>query len=373
MPAEVGSQLSLDTLKVVHAMLVQFVAELMSRAIVSREQERIAKLQTKAWHLQEHQVSPASIIAATCDRISQHLVQKISAVHVRRAIALHGADHLNKRVHFARLLKKLGLDEPNGTDADEAANEDVGSEDMPGAPPSEVSSYTGPECADERGVLSDDVQKDDPPLKPLSLLRMIYPPIIDLPSSGPRNDDDAAALDPSTYMPWPSSSLLSTSSGIPREEDLLQEKIDEVALVAELRDDENIEKQDHLRDLEEEKGLWARFGGRPGGPAGHGATQGDVEQESVPCTKTVPLKRKRKIRPKKRAKEAEQPDEAADDAGSGAGEGEADRTEQEETIGRRVRRRKGKGTAHMNEDQLRFMEPDPNGRIKSSVYVLDSD
>ncbi|KAI0763573.1 hypothetical protein BD413DRAFT_495121 [Trametes elegans] len=352
-PAEVGSQLSLDTLKVVHAILVEFVAELMSRAIVSREQERIAKLQTKAWHLQEH--------------------KKISAVHVRRAITLHGADHLNKRAHFARLFKELGLDEPNGTGADQEDNEDVEGGDMPGASPSKVSSYIDPEGADERGVLPDSAQEDDPPFKPLSPLRMIYPPIIDLPSYGPRNDDDAAALDPSTYMPWPSSSLLSNSSEPLREEDLLPETVDEVALVAELRDDENIEKEDHLRDLEEEKRLWARFGGKPGGPADHGATQGDVKQEPVPCTKTVPLKRKRKVRPKKRAKEAEQSDEAAGDAGSGAGEGGTDRTEQEEATGRRVRRRKGKGTAHMNEDQLRFMEPDPSGRIKSSVYVLDSD
>ena len=42
-PVEVGSQISVDTIKLLHAIVVQFVAEVMERAIVQREQERIAK------------------------------------------------------------------------------------------------------------------------------------------------------------------------------------------------------------------------------------------------------------------------------------------------------------------------------------------
>ena len=57
-PAEVGSEISVDTIKLLHAIIVQFVAEVMERAIVSREQERIAKLQTKVWRMKENQVTP---------------------------------------------------------------------------------------------------------------------------------------------------------------------------------------------------------------------------------------------------------------------------------------------------------------------------
>lgn len=56
-PAEVASQITVETFQLLYAIVAQFIAEVMSRAITSREQERIAKLQTKAWRLRENQVS----------------------------------------------------------------------------------------------------------------------------------------------------------------------------------------------------------------------------------------------------------------------------------------------------------------------------
>ena len=56
-PSTVASKISADTLRLLHGLVVRFVSQVMSRAIVVREQERIAKLQTKAWRVRENQVS----------------------------------------------------------------------------------------------------------------------------------------------------------------------------------------------------------------------------------------------------------------------------------------------------------------------------
>ncbi|OJT10645.1 hypothetical protein TRAPUB_12839 [Trametes pubescens] len=344
-PAEVASQISVETFQLLFAIVAQFVAEVMSRAITSREQERIAKLQTKAWRLRENQT--------------------VSAIHVKHALALFGADSLDKRSHFAGLLNKLGLDEERDrqevvevSDDESAERDDIEAEEAaPG-----------------------DAETSETPLEPLSALRMIFPPFFNpnppASGSGARVDEHPDPLDPSVYMPWPSSSLLATSGEPPCEEDLLPENIDDVALTAELLADGEIEKEDALRDTAEENALWKRFGGRRARgalPTSGGA--GDIEpklEPSVEGDEAPPRTRKRKAKPRGRSKSVRIAGDGAD-ANSDA-DGEAGDTAQ-----RRVRPRKGKGkgqakgTAHLKEDQLRFMEPDPNGRIKSSVYVLDSD
>ena len=55
-PESVGSEISGETLRMLRGLVVNFVAEVMSRATVWRERERVAKLQTKAWRLRENQV-----------------------------------------------------------------------------------------------------------------------------------------------------------------------------------------------------------------------------------------------------------------------------------------------------------------------------
>ncbi|EIW59330.1 uncharacterized protein TRAVEDRAFT_71439 [Trametes versicolor FP-101664 SS1] len=338
-PAEVASQITVETFQLLYAIVAQFVAEVMSRAITSREQERIAKLQTKAWRLREN--------------------QNVSAIHVKHALTLFGADSLDKRSHFAGLLNKLGLDEER--DKQEVL---------------EVSDDESPEHdeVEEEEATSGDIEASRTPLEPLSALRMIFPPFFNpnppASGSGTRIDEHPDPLDPSVYMPWPSSSLLATSSEPPREEDLLPDNIDEVALAAELLADGEIEKEDTLRDTEEENALWKRFGGRPARgalPTGGGA--GDIEPKLEPSAEggEAPRRTRKRRAPSKSVRIVEDGADANSDA-----DGQASDTAQ-----RRVRPRKGKrqgkGTAHLNEDQLRFMEPDPNGHIKSSVYILDSD
>ncbi|KAI0632237.1 hypothetical protein C8Q77DRAFT_1074273 [Trametes polyzona] len=348
-PPEVASEITVETFQLLHGIITQFVAEVMSRAITSREQERIAKLQTKAWHLREN--------------------QNISAVHVKHALALFGADTLDKRSHFASLLEKLGLDD--ACDEVEVGEEEdrEGDASPPSSPEIPLHIAMEDDDAQELPAVADHIETH---LKPLSSLRMIFPPFCNPNVAAPSSSShDDALVDPSVYMPWPSSSLLSTSSEPPREEDLVPEEIDEVALAAELLEDQNIDKEDHLRDLAEEDELWRRFGGRHMFNIPSGSAEPKIEP---PEAAQRPRKRKRKGRPKGRSKSV-RIEEAAE---GGEGDEDDDAGEQAAPGGKpRARSRKGKnkgkGTAHLKEDQLRFMEPDPNGRIKSSVYVLDSD
>ena len=72
-PQSIGSAISTETLKLLRALVVRFVSEIMSRAIVSREQERIAKVQTKAWRLRENQVRLAVLFDVMSPPHIQHI------------------------------------------------------------------------------------------------------------------------------------------------------------------------------------------------------------------------------------------------------------------------------------------------------------
>ncbi|KAI0826926.1 hypothetical protein BC628DRAFT_1319482 [Trametes gibbosa] len=353
-PEEVASEIAVETFQLLYAIVKQFAAEVMSRAVVSREQERIAKLQTKAWRLREN--------------------QNISAIHVKHALALFGADTLDKRSQFSGLLRKLGLEETRGDGEDIEEVEDRSVASFPVVSPQ---SFTG-DFADHERVLGDAESTETPP-QPLPSLRMIFPPFV-IPVHDPplRASDEPAWLDPSVYMPWPSSSLLTTASEPPCEEDLLTETIDQVALVTELLQDENIEKEDSLRDAAEEKLLWARFGRRDivGVPAPtEGPSSGELKVELLETMKHVSRKRKRRGKPRGRPKSTRpaEGDGAASDGASDLDEDQGPEGTTERHVRARRDKTKAKGSAYLTEDQLRFMEPDPNGRIKSSVYVLDSD
>ncbi|KAI0335771.1 hypothetical protein GY45DRAFT_1430450 [Cubamyces sp. BRFM 1775] len=363
--AEVGSQISVDTIKLLHAIVVQFVAEVMERAIVSREQERIAKLQTKVWHMKEN--------------------QNVSATNVKHALALLGADSFDKRAHFAGLLKKLSFDQDDGDGNPEANNDESENDAQDNDDPSPAESpQQQPEQFDDSERPADEVENGEPALPPLSLLRTVFAPFVNPPSSNTQRSNATHAPDPAIYMPWPpSGAIFASSNPIPADE-LLPEAIDESALVAELLEDETIDKEDRLVEQTEQNALWLRFGGKgtpvvtaaaTSGVGDAGGKAGASQAVLVDgATQKPTLKRKRK--PRGRSKSLGVTTEDAEGDGDGV---ESDRGDgsREGTAERRVRRKKtrgkGTGTAHLNENQLRFMEPDPDGRIKSSVYVLDSD
>jgi hypothetical protein len=56
-PPDISTRISADAVRFLHAHVVQYVTELVHRAIVSREQERHMKSHTKVWRFNSEQVS----------------------------------------------------------------------------------------------------------------------------------------------------------------------------------------------------------------------------------------------------------------------------------------------------------------------------
>lgn len=55
-PSDVCSEISADAIQFLHAHVVQYITELVHRAIVSREQERDMKAHTKVWRFRSEKV-----------------------------------------------------------------------------------------------------------------------------------------------------------------------------------------------------------------------------------------------------------------------------------------------------------------------------
>ncbi|TBU29959.1 hypothetical protein BD311DRAFT_755524 [Dichomitus squalens] len=377
-PESVVSSISGETLRMLRSLVVHFVAEVMSRAIVWREQERVAKLQTKAWRLRENQV--------------------ISTADVRQALMLYGAESLNKRTHFASLLSELDLD----SDEEEGDVEELEQDTADALSPVSRRHKGGADAAEEE---SDDPDPEGLPLEPLSLLGTIFPPFLNPPSSGPPSVDPSMAIDPSVYMPWPSSSVLLTDVERPTDDDLLPHFIDEKLLNEELHEEAQLDKADALRDAEEEQALWTRVN-MENPNAGKAASAATVPEDPLIAVadntaNLVPI-RERSRRKRKR----DEADAGADLTSNAkpdvevswekdADSGRADERDVEEMVeevaavdtmadvdepevvapkrARKGRKGEGKKKGDLSQRELMYMQPGVNSRIKSSVYVLDSD
>ena len=55
-PGSVVTEISIQTIQRLRDELVGFIVELVQRAVVSREQELLAKMHTKVWRVAENQV-----------------------------------------------------------------------------------------------------------------------------------------------------------------------------------------------------------------------------------------------------------------------------------------------------------------------------
>lgn len=295
---------------------------------------------------------------------------------MKHALALYGADALDKHAHFARLLNKLDLDASDGEMEDEEGQVEALVDHTPWHSTSARSGNERGDADDEHG---ENDKAEGSSLEPLSLLRTIFPPFTNPPLSNVHSEYETDSVDPSVYMPWPSSSLLSTATEPPQDEDLLPLETDENALSAELVDDDTIDKLDRQQDAEGMEALWARIDVKssqvPAGAAGQGQGAGDhpIAEEYPESSRTSgrpPLKRKRKDQDGSREKSL-----GGGNAESGAVENrdqdDADADAAETVAPKRARRKKG--TAHISQRRLMYAEPDPDGRTKSSVYVLDSD
>ncbi|THG95358.1 hypothetical protein EW026_g6283 [Hermanssonia centrifuga] len=281
---EVNSQISASTIRLLLAHVVHFVSEVVRRAIISREQEMIAKTQTKVWRLAENQV--------------------VTASNVAHALSLCGADHLNKKAHFQGLLDELDEDESgHDTDSDEEAE----------VADAEINSARHDSTDEENEI--DQLHEDynEPPsdiLAPLPLHRLIFPPFIPLPYSL-QSSSSSSVL---SYLPW----ATGLSLDIPDDEDDLEPvEIDEDGLNAEFQEEEELDSLDRTSGQNHEKRLWEEFERHT--------------NESI----------------------------------ASSSKGKRKRTDDDDDEHERRR-----GERYTN-NSMRFREP--GGRIKSSVYIEDSD
>ncbi|KAI0821185.1 hypothetical protein BC629DRAFT_1459077 [Irpex lacteus] len=223
-PEDVNSQISAGTIRALHDHTVSFASRLVRQSIVSRDQEMVAKTQTKVWRLANSQV--------------------ITTGNVAHALSMLTERKYDRRQHFANLLERLDLEYNSEGSADEDEVNSIGRNN----PDDE---------AQPSNDNSDGVQEQHIPsvTESLSLHRTIFPPFIRLPASGPSPSTSSAA--PSSYLPW-----LSSSTGIAMNdgpEDLLESETDEEALKAELADEEQLDEQDHAEEEAYEKRLWNMF------------------------------------------------------------------------------------------------------------------
>ncbi len=294
---------------------------------------------------------------------------------------LYGAESLDKRAHFARLLSKLGLD--NGEDETEAIDEER--QEASGGPPA-ASSHDAGDAEEEleKDPAEDDEEADRLLLEPLSLIRTIFPSVSNPLSRASK--DASTAVDPSVYMPWPPSTRIPSDAVLSPDEDILPETLDEKLLVDELLEERQLEKWDRHRDIEGERALWTRVNAE--NPHPHIAA--DIvdsdfedfaiedEQPKAVVIREPPLrKRKRKEVDAEAAVEVDT-SRAEDAEGRNLGERKGamaadvpmDLDHLEGTAPKRRRMaRKGK----LSQEALLYMQPGVDSRIKSSVYVLDSD
>lgn len=276
--------------------------------------------------------------------------QVVSSANVKHALALYGAESLSTSAHFANLLEELdnqSEDEQTGGRNEGAAESD----DLSTDEDAEVDQEAEFEDTGDHNLL--------PPI-PLSLLRTIFPPLTNYPASDRHTGGSSHSREASFYMPWPSSSLLANHSEPPFAEDLLPEVMDAAALRSELIEENAIEREDAARDKRKLQALWARVTPAKPGP--------------TPTPGRRPRKRKRANK------------EASEDASRGSGSDSGSDEERDveanllkvdsdadDVAPRRPRKRRKGKSGGLSQNKLLYQEPGPNSRIKSAVYVYDSD
>ena len=280
-------------------------------------------------------------------------------MNVKHALALYGADSLNKSAHFKGLLRKLDLDDSleeadaEGEDEDVLRSQEDEALDEPQPTSNDAFHFEGELVAESEDAVS-------LPFAHMSLLRTIFPPFMNFPTSGLHVGDALDSLDPSVYLPWPSSSVFAPSTEPSNDDELLPEKEGDMALTRELDEDTALDRVDGHRDVEVEKALWARINGAAPGTEGQTKDHPSADAKPAPAriVQRAPRKRRR--------------NSVDTDGGSASEQGE-DADGIEDVVPRGRRKKKAKPKGNMSDRQLLYKEPDPNGRIKSAVYILDSD
>ncbi|OBZ68801.1 hypothetical protein A0H81_11306 [Grifola frondosa] len=339
----VSSQVSAETIRLLDVHVVNFVTQAVHRIVVSREQERMAKLHTKVWRVAKNRV--------------------ISAAHVEHALSLFGDGKLTKKAHFKGLFKRLDLDVSDESDGEDDRTVLANAKrpvrhtkqrkqrktKTPLHPDGSGSQSSSEDADDESGDGDQSGDEATPVSMPrLSLHRTVFTPFIRLPGSyAAASNGRYNPVDLTLCMPWPPTNHTSTEPVI--EDELIPEELDADALLKELLDEEKLDKRDSAIAGAYEKGLWEKFPRASAAPSDLPGTAIHDNGTILPAPSNGQGIRLRK----RRRREIGSDDDEA---------------------GRAVRRRRGaKDDTRHDTSDLRFCKPDLRSRVKSQVYIVDSD
>ncbi|TDL23873.1 hypothetical protein BD410DRAFT_745851 [Rickenella mellea] len=233
-PDDINSCISGLTIQLLHIHLVSFLADLMHRTIVLREQEESLKGHTKVWRFRDNQ---------------------INAHNVRQALEMMGA-FAKKEEHFSGLAERMSSYREDSSDISEDDEENGGNDG------SESESDESTEQRDSQAT-SESEEEDS---------QVHHEPSSDeegIPGSENESGSHFHAQTESLHAPfvwYPTVDLLNpdpfddASGTHVDEDDPVIDQVDTAALVAELHDDDQIDAHDREQERAYEAALWKEYG-----------------------------------------------------------------------------------------------------------------
>lgn len=227
----------------------------------------MAKMHTKVWRLASNQV--CEILTDTIspgtneDRL---YIQVVTAANVAHASSLLGLSITNKKTHFQHLLEEFQtVDSSESSDDD---SEQFNLKSQRGRSHTSEAKEDGSDTDSEADTGGGDsavsraedggtaLRSEDHPLSTVTTHRLVFPPFVRLPKSF-QPSSQASSLSLLDFVPWARAS----SSEVPDEdEDLLTDETDDEALSFELQEEETLDENERPLNTLHEKGLWENFG-----------------------------------------------------------------------------------------------------------------
>ncbi|THH15956.1 hypothetical protein EW146_g4611 [Bondarzewia mesenterica] len=307
------AQIAGKTIQLLQALIVEFVECVVRAAIVHREMEYELKGRTKVWRLGER--------------------HQITVTNVEHALEVLGAEEtvLDKKRYFRTLLERFGVEVEEGKD-DGDDEEDEKDEQERVAKNMRMRRRRA-EDEDESEEEDDDGQLDS---TTESLHRQIYPAFVRMPSS--RIADEA------------------------EDGDMLASDVDAGALLAELLEEEELDRMDEKEAVQVETDIWRTLGMGGSADEGEGKSEQDEDEDEDEDESEM---EKRHRQPRKKRK-IEEEDEMSEEEAQTKTEGEGRVTKKLRSARVQARR------SGLNIDEAMYMEPD-GVRVKSMVFVVDSE
>ncbi|KAI0064937.1 hypothetical protein BV25DRAFT_1989669 [Artomyces pyxidatus] len=230
-PDTVNRYISMATVGILNALLVEFIRDLMHRAITVRELDFTLKARTKVWRIGKRRT--------------------VKGKNVRRALDLMGADHLNKAAHFSAVCDDFS--DVEGDDEDEEEEDSP----SPKAAKRKAAMIEDDEGDDETDVEAKTAKRASLSRHRKQLHRSIYPPFVHAPDLVPRSHPfgvDVRGKSPATsghrHRPR------QDQDDVDEDENLMSSDTDKEALDAELEAEERIDAEDMRAAAKYEREVW---------------------------------------------------------------------------------------------------------------------